>query len=214
MANWQGGSFDKRKFGKAERVKVILQMKAKGRAIRRVYFLQRIVRGVETKKPNQKTDSVLRCVRDSNPWPHAWQACILTNWTNAPFDFFLFFSCYLSRLRCKGTTIFWICNSWSNFFFKKDEKSFINRQRSTGIYLFSLEESLGRGMFYLFPDRPISEWTSKRGRHRMKKGIWKTDCLSKSLFLFLMTSMCLGFTGFQRRSRCGFPLDCLCTYPP
>ena len=25
-----------------------------------------------------------RCVRDSNPWPHAWQACILTNWTNAP----------------------------------------------------------------------------------------------------------------------------------
>ena len=26
-----------------------------------------------------------RCVRDSNPWPHAWQACILTNWTNAPF---------------------------------------------------------------------------------------------------------------------------------
>ena len=54
----QGGSFDKRKFGNAERVKVILQMKAKGRAIRRVYFLQRIVRGVETKKPNQKTDSV------------------------------------------------------------------------------------------------------------------------------------------------------------
>ena len=26
----------------------------------------------------------MRCVRDSNPWPHAWQACILTNWTNAP----------------------------------------------------------------------------------------------------------------------------------
>ena len=25
-----------------------------------------------------------RCVRDSNPWPHAWQACILTSWTNAP----------------------------------------------------------------------------------------------------------------------------------
>ena len=25
-----------------------------------------------------------RCVRDSNSWPHAWQACILTYWTNAP----------------------------------------------------------------------------------------------------------------------------------
>ncbi len=31
--------------------------------------------------------SLSRCVRDSNPWPHAWQACILTNWTNAPFIF-------------------------------------------------------------------------------------------------------------------------------
>ena len=30
---------------------------------------------------------ILRCVRDSNPWPHAWQACILTSWTNAPFRF-------------------------------------------------------------------------------------------------------------------------------
>ena len=26
----------------------------------------------------------LRCGRDSNPRPHAWQACILTNWTTAP----------------------------------------------------------------------------------------------------------------------------------
>ena len=25
-----------------------------------------------------------RCGRDSNPRPHAWQACILTNWTTAP----------------------------------------------------------------------------------------------------------------------------------
>ena len=38
---------------------------------------------------NKKTSwflyqEVKRCVRDSNPWPHAWQACILTNWTNAP----------------------------------------------------------------------------------------------------------------------------------
>ena len=26
----------------------------------------------------------MRCVRDSNPWPHAWQACILTSWTTEP----------------------------------------------------------------------------------------------------------------------------------
>ena len=26
-----------------------------------------------------------RCVRDSNSWPPAWQAGILTYWTNAPF---------------------------------------------------------------------------------------------------------------------------------
>ena len=28
--------------------------------------------------------STWRCVGDSNPWPLAWQASILTNWTNAP----------------------------------------------------------------------------------------------------------------------------------
>ena len=27
---------------------------------------------------------LLRCVRDSNPRPHAWQACILTSWTTEP----------------------------------------------------------------------------------------------------------------------------------
>ena len=32
----------------------------------------------------------MRCVRDSNPWPHAWQACILTNWTNAPIILIIF----------------------------------------------------------------------------------------------------------------------------
>ena len=29
-------------------------------------------------KASQKGRLLLRCVRDSNPWPHAWQACILT----------------------------------------------------------------------------------------------------------------------------------------
>ena len=29
--------------------------------------------------------SPLRCGRDSNSRPHAWQACILTNWTTEPF---------------------------------------------------------------------------------------------------------------------------------
>ena len=27
-----------------------------------------------------------RCVRDLNPWPPAWQAGVLTNWTNTPFS--------------------------------------------------------------------------------------------------------------------------------
>ncbi len=27
---------------------------------------------------------LVRCVRDSNPWPPPWQGDILTNWTNAP----------------------------------------------------------------------------------------------------------------------------------
>ena len=31
--------------------------------------------------------AMLRCVRDSNPWPPAWQAGILTGWTNAPMFF-------------------------------------------------------------------------------------------------------------------------------
>ena len=27
---------------------------------------------------------IWRCVRDSNPWPQAWQACALTSWANTP----------------------------------------------------------------------------------------------------------------------------------
>ena len=55
-----------------------------------------------------------RCVRDSNPWPHAWQACILTNWTNAPkFHFFIAVSLDCG---CKGSCFFYICNSWERFF--------------------------------------------------------------------------------------------------
>ena len=56
-----------------------------------------------------------RCVRDSNPWPHAWQACILTNWTNAPW---FHFSVAISLdCGCKGRRFFWTCNSCDELFF-------------------------------------------------------------------------------------------------
>ena len=51
----------------------------------------------------------MRSGRDSNPRPHAWQACILTNWTTEPE----FLSCNLSRLRCKGRYYFESCNSFA-----------------------------------------------------------------------------------------------------
>ena len=54
-----------------------------------------------------------RCVRDSNPWPHAWQACILTNWTNAPFLVFFGIS---PDCGCKGRHFFEICNIVLDFF--------------------------------------------------------------------------------------------------
>ena len=54
-----------------------------------------------------------RCVRDSNPWPHAWQACILTNWTNAPLPCFLAISLDCG---CKGRHFFEICNTVHDFF--------------------------------------------------------------------------------------------------
>ena len=50
-----------------------------------------------------------RCVRDSNPWPHAWQACILTNWTNAPL--FHSFVAISLDCGCKGRQNSYICNS-------------------------------------------------------------------------------------------------------
>ena len=45
--------------------------------------------GIYTIKKSEENLRTLRCVRDSNPWPHAWQACILTSWTNTPLRFFL-----------------------------------------------------------------------------------------------------------------------------
>ena len=38
------------------------------------------------KKPfcYERLSPILRSGRDSNPRPHAWQACILTNWTTKP----------------------------------------------------------------------------------------------------------------------------------
>ena len=73
------------------------------------------------------TSCDVRCVRDSNPWPHAWQACILTNWTNAPFGVFVFevyrstlFCCPLFLVcDCKGNTFFRIYQIFSRFFLRK-----------------------------------------------------------------------------------------------
>ena len=58
-----------------------------------------------------------RCVRDSNPWPHAWQACILTNWTNAPL--FHSFVAISLDCGCKGRHFFDICNSYGELFSKR-----------------------------------------------------------------------------------------------
>ena len=58
---------------------------------------------------------LLRCVRDSNPWPHAWQACILTNWTNAPL--FHFIIAISLDCGCKGRYFFGICNTCDEYFF-------------------------------------------------------------------------------------------------
>ena len=56
-------------------------------------------------KAQHKCWALLRSGRDSNPRPHAWQACILTNWTTGPFPFV--------RRECKNTRF----NSiFANFF--------------------------------------------------------------------------------------------------
>ena len=57
--------------------------------IRRIVFLYRIKKRMSNEINklicNYSFSSLLlRCVRDSNPWPPAWQAGILTSWTNAP----------------------------------------------------------------------------------------------------------------------------------
>ena len=72
---------------------------------------------IHNKKGSNYCYSLSRCVRDSNPWPHAWQACILTNWTNAP----LFHSLFAISLDCgcKGRHFFDICNSCDKVFFER-----------------------------------------------------------------------------------------------
>ena len=50
---------------------------------------QKISNCIKRREPDEIASSgslyyVQRCVRDSDPWPPAWQAGILTNWTNAP----------------------------------------------------------------------------------------------------------------------------------
>ena len=56
----------------------------------------------KTKNPETFVSGFLRCGRDSNPRPHAWQACILTSWTTEPE----LLSYNLSRLRCKDKYYF------------------------------------------------------------------------------------------------------------
>ena len=53
------------------------------------------------KQPRCLNDSeaVLRCVRGSNSWPPAWQAGILTNWTNTPMELCLWSGVYEARTR-------------------------------------------------------------------------------------------------------------------
>ena len=66
---------------------------------------------------------VWRCVRDSNSWPHAWQACILTNWTNAPNGFAVqeVTSCCFLVCECKGIVFFRLHKMFHQVFFKKVE---------------------------------------------------------------------------------------------
>ena len=62
--------------------------------------------------------TLLRCVRDSNPWPHAWQACILTNWTNAPFSV-----CFNSLLNSSANLrLYFKLPKFSDIFFKMNVK--------------------------------------------------------------------------------------------
>ena len=70
-------------------------------------------RGGYIQKKKKPFGFFLRCVRDSNPWPPAWQADILTNWTNAPLCFSALF---VSQSECKGKDFFWICKCFANFF--------------------------------------------------------------------------------------------------
>ena len=57
------------------------------------------------KNPDSNEPGFFRGAWDSNPWPHAWQACILTNWTNAPLSFsFVVFS----RLRFAKVGVFFL----------------------------------------------------------------------------------------------------------
>ena len=50
-------------------------------------FLELNCGGQKQKTRERDCFRVLRCVQDSNQRPPAWQAGILTNWTNAPFWF-------------------------------------------------------------------------------------------------------------------------------
>ena len=61
---------------------------------------------------------IRRCGRDSNPRPQAWQACILTSWTTAPFLFMHQTTAVVLNCECKCRTFFWICK----YFIKKREE--------------------------------------------------------------------------------------------
>ena len=61
--------------------------------------------------------SCLRCVRDSNSWPQAWQACILTDWTNAPF------LCLQTSVFLFASAKVQLFSELTNFFTKKMQKN-------------------------------------------------------------------------------------------
>ena len=69
---------------------------------------------MQQKKERHFRISLSRCVRDSNPWPHAWQACILTNWTNAPLSFS--FVAFSLDCGCKGRRFFQTYKLFGCFF--------------------------------------------------------------------------------------------------
>ena len=76
---------------------------------------RKLINSVDCSVENERRSifaSSLRCGRDSNPRPHAWQACILTNWTTAPI-------CYVILPFRKRVQRYCFFLTWPNIFAKK-----------------------------------------------------------------------------------------------